>query len=172
MPILRRSRPEETLISPILFIWCGQTKYAPGSILLRGSHGTRRLSWTGFVLRKSDGIDMTRPKTPRFINNLPKINWFKPAGVRLQFLEEICLSLDEVEAIRLADLEGHYQEVVAEKMNVSRQTVGRILASAHKKIADALVLGKAIRLEGGEIVCQGNGYCCDKCQDDINSKCR
>ena len=90
----------------------------------------------------------------------------------MQFLEEINLTSDEVEAIRLADLEGRYQEVVAEKMNISRQTVGRILANAHKKIADALVTGKAIRLEGGEISCQGNGYCCDKCQGDIDLGCR
>ncbi len=124
------------------------------------------------MLWKRDGLNMTRPKSPRFITSLPKVNWFKPAGVQLRYLEEICLTLDEVESIRLADQEGGYQEVVAEKMNVSRQTVGRILASAHKKIADALVTGKAIRLEGGEINCQGNGYCCDKCQDDIDSDCR
>jgi predicted DNA-binding protein (UPF0251 family) len=108
---------------------------------------------------------MTRPKSPRSIKGIPKVCWFKPAGVRLQFLEEIVLSLDEVEAMRLADFEGFYQELVAEKMNISRQTVGRILSAAHKKIAEALVKGKAIRLEGGEIECQGDGYCCDKCQD-------
>ncbi len=59
--------------------------------------------------------------------------------------------MDEIEAIRLADLEGEYQEQVAKKMNVSRQTIGRILSSAHRKTAEALVQGKAIRLEGGQI---------------------
>lgn len=108
---------------------------------------------------------MTRPKSPRSINSNPKVSWFKPAGVRLEFLEEIELTLDEVEALRLADFEGKYQELVAEKMKISRQTVGRILATAHKKIAEALVMGKAIRLEGGEINCRGDGYCCDKCHD-------
>ena len=106
---------------------------------------------------------MTRPKSPRLINSIPRVSWFKPAGVKLQFLDEIELSLDEVEALRLADFEGHYQELVAEKMNISRQTVGRILTRAHKKIAEALVQGKAIRLEGGQIRCEGDGFCCDKC---------
>ena len=106
---------------------------------------------------------MTRPKTPRSVESTPKVSWFKPAGVKLIDLDEVVLTLDEVEALRLADLQGEYQELVAEKMNVSRQTVGRILTSAHKKIAEALVTGKAIRLEGGQVECQGDGYCCDKC---------
>ena len=92
---------------------------------------------------------MARPKTLRWIENIPEVTWFKPAGLQRRLLDEVSLTLDEIEAIRLADLESNYQEQVAEKMNVSRQTVGRILASAHKKIAEALVLGKAIRLEGG-----------------------
>lgn len=74
----------------------------------------------------------------------------------MRVLEEVSLTLDEIEAIRLADLEGMYQDQVAKKMNVSRQTVGRILASAHKKIAEALVLGKAIRMEGGSIQFKSN----------------
>jgi uncharacterized protein len=111
---------------------------------------------------------MTRPKSPRLINSVPKVSWFKPAGVQLQFLDEIELTLDEVEALRLADFEGNYQELVAEKMNVSRQTVGRILANARKKVAEALVQGKAIRLEGGLINCEGDGHCCDKC---LGKKC-
>jgi len=94
---------------------------------------------------------MARPKTLRWIENIPEVTWFKPAGLQRRLLDEVSLTLDEIEAIRLADLEAHYQEQVAEKMNVSRQTVGRILASAHKKIAEALVQGKAIRLEGGTI---------------------
>ncbi|MBU2513612.1 DUF134 domain-containing protein [bacterium] len=115
---------------------------------------------------------MTRPKSPRSVNGVPKVCWFKPAGVKLSDLDEIVLTLDEVEAIRLADLEGKYQELVAKKMNVSRQTVGRILATAHKKIADALVRGKAIRLEGGLVECKGDGGCCDKCQANIDSGCK
>ena len=64
-------------------------------------------------------------------------------------LEQVDLTFDEIEAIRLADLEGMYQEQAAESMNISRQTFGRIIDSAHKKIAEALVKGKALKIEGG-----------------------
>jgi predicted DNA-binding protein (UPF0251 family) len=66
-------------------------------------------------------------------------------------LEHVTLTVDELEAIRLADLQGLYHEQAAEKMNISRQTFGRILESAHKKIADVLVNGKALSIEGGPI---------------------
>jgi predicted DNA-binding protein (UPF0251 family) len=66
-------------------------------------------------------------------------------------LQQITLTVDEFEAIRLTDLEGLYQEQAAKKMNISRQTLGRILESAHKKIADALVNGKALLIEGGPV---------------------
>ncbi|MCP4753321.1 MAG: DUF134 domain-containing protein [Proteobacteria bacterium] len=106
---------------------------------------------------------MTRPKSLRSIENIPEVTWFKPSGVQMRFLEEVSLTLDEIEAIRLADLEGEYQEKVAKKMNISRQTVGRILSSAHKKIAEALVLGKAIRMEGGQVQVRTEGprFCGD-----------
>jgi predicted DNA-binding protein (UPF0251 family) len=66
-------------------------------------------------------------------------------------LEEINLTLDELESVRLADLEGLYQEDAAKKMNISRQTFGNIVDSAHKKIADALLNGKALKIEGGVV---------------------
>jgi predicted DNA-binding protein (UPF0251 family) len=66
-------------------------------------------------------------------------------------LEDVTVTVDELEAIRLADLEGLYQEEAAKKMDVSRQTFGRIVESAHRKIAEALVTGKALKIEGGEI---------------------
>ncbi len=108
---------------------------------------------------------MPRPIAPRKIETLPTITWFKPAGVPMKQLEEVVLTLDEVEAIRLADANGLYQEQVAEQMNVSRQTVGRILTSGRKKVAEALVLGKAIRLDGGTIYIGGGGAgrsCCGR----------
>jgi predicted DNA-binding protein (UPF0251 family) len=108
---------------------------------------------------------MPRPVTPREIENLPTAIWFKPAGVPLRELDEVVLTFDEIEALRLADAEGLYQEEVAEKMKVSRATIGRILASAHKKTAEALVQGKAIRVEGGSISIRGtaNGRpCCGR----------
>ncbi len=61
------------------------------------------------------------------------------------------MSLDEYEAIRLADLEGLYQEQAASRMNISRQTFGRIIESAHRKVADVLVNGKALKIEGGDV---------------------
>jgi uncharacterized protein len=66
-------------------------------------------------------------------------------------LVEIAMTLDEFEAVRLADLEGLYHEDAAEAMQVSRPTFGRIIESAHRKIADALVHGKALRMEGGPV---------------------
>jgi len=66
-------------------------------------------------------------------------------------LEEIILTVDEFEAIRLADFEGLYQEKAAKKMNISRQTFGRIIESGHKKVAEALMKGKALKIEGGYI---------------------
>ena len=82
---------------------------------------------------------------------MPQATFYKPRGVPLSALQHITLTVDELEAIRLADLQGLYQEQAAEKMNVSRQTFGRILESAHKKIADALVNGKALAIQGGSI---------------------
>jgi len=61
------------------------------------------------------------------------------------------MTLDEFEAIRLADLEALYQEQAAATMSVSRPTFSRIIESAHRKIADALVHGKALRMEGGPV---------------------
>jgi predicted DNA-binding protein (UPF0251 family) len=85
------------------------------------------------------------------VAQLPQTNYYKPRGIPLSVLEEVTLTVDEFEAIRLTDLEGLYQADAAEKMSVSRQTLGRILESAHKKIADALVNGKALLIKGGPI---------------------
>ena len=81
-------------------------------------------------------------------------------------LSEVALTVDELEAIRLADLEGMYQEQAAQKMNVSRQTFGRIVASAHRKVAEALVKGMALKIDGGKFEipslrtfrCEGCGH--------------
>jgi len=66
-------------------------------------------------------------------------------------LEEVNLALDELEAMRLADWEGLYQENAAKKMGISRQTFGNIINSAHKKIADVLLHAKALKIEGGVV---------------------
>lgn len=89
---------------------------------------------------------MPRSKCRRHIENEPDTTYFKPVGIPLRELNEISLELDELEAIRLADLEGMYQDKAADRMKVSRQTFGRIIGSAHKKIAEALINGKAIKI--------------------------
>lgn len=94
---------------------------------------------------------MPRPKKCRWISSHPGFSYFKPQGVPLRMLSQVCLEMDELEAIRLADLECLSQEEGAERMNVSRATFGRIVADGRKKVADALVHGKAIRIEGGEV---------------------
>jgi predicted DNA-binding protein (UPF0251 family) len=94
-------------------------------------------------------VGMSRPQKCRRVEFLPDVTYFKPAGVPLRDLEEVSMSIEEAEALRLKDLEGLEQEAGAEKMNVSRPTFQRILASARHKVADALLNGKAIRIDGG-----------------------
>lgn len=94
---------------------------------------------------------MARPKHCRRIEALPNCTLFKPAGIPARALTEIVLTVDEFEAVRLADHQGLYQEQAAGEMNVSRQTFGRIVASARKKVAQALVEGCVLRIEGGKI---------------------
>jgi len=98
---------------------------------------------------------MSRPRCLRRIGCVPGVTYFKPAGIPLRALEEVVVTLDEVESIRLADLEGMYQEKAAEQMKISRPTFSRLIESAHKKVAEALVKGKALRLEGGPIQMKG-----------------
>ena len=69
------------------------------------------------------------------------------------------MTLDEFEAIRLADLDGLYQEQAAAQMNVSRATFSRIIEAAHRKLADVLVHGKALRIEGGAVRVEGQRCC-------------
>jgi len=92
-------------------------------------------------------FNMPRPRLGRRIAFQPDVTYFKPAGIGVRFLEQVDLEIDELEAIRLFDAEGKPQEECAKKMEVSQPTFSRILSSARKKIADALVKGKAIRIE-------------------------
>ena len=90
-----------------------------------------------------------RPIKWRCVAFSPEITYFKPVGVPLQVLENVYLSVEEAEAIRLKDLEGLEQTECAERMKISRPTFHRILNSARHTLADALLNGKAIRIEGG-----------------------
>jgi len=92
---------------------------------------------------------VSRPFKCRRICFKPGVTYFKPAGVPLRFLEENCLSLEEAEAIRLRDLDHLEQVECATKMNISRATFQRVLASARQKVADSLLAGKALRIGGG-----------------------
>lgn len=94
---------------------------------------------------------MPRPRCRRTVGYLPSVTYFKPAGVRIADLEEVLIGHDELEAMRLKDLMGLPQEDAAREMNVSQPTFHRLLLSAHKKLADAVVIGKALKIEGGNI---------------------
>ena len=95
---------------------------------------------------------MPRTKCLRHIETQPHVTYYKPAGIPLRELTEIILDIDEFEAIRLSDLEGLYQNDAAEKMKISRQTFGRIITSAHQKIAEALIHGKAIKINTSTLI--------------------
>ena len=92
---------------------------------------------------------MPRPRCPRKIQHCPPVHYFKPAGIPLCQIEEIELGADELEAMRLADCEGLYNQDAAKCMGVSRQTFDRIICRAHQKTAQALVGGLALRIAKG-----------------------
>lgn len=96
---------------------------------------------------------MPRPKKPRFISAYPAIAAFVPRGMRVS--GEVFMSVEELEAIRLSDFEHLDQETAADLMEVSRHTYGRILANARSIVAEALVTGKALRVEGGNYEFRG-----------------
>jgi len=110
---------------------------------------------------------MPRPVSCRRVGGPPGFVLFKPAGVPSSRLTELVLGIDELEAIRLADVEGLYQEQAAKRMKVSRQTFGRIVSSARGKVAQALVQGMSVRIEGGEIEMAGRRtFQCSKCKHE------
>ncbi|MFW5788198.1 MAG: DUF134 domain-containing protein [Halanaerobiales bacterium] len=111
---------------------------------------------------------MPRPPKKRNIKNIPEIKFFKPAGIPMRNLSEVNLRMEEVEAIRLKDIKELTQQECSEKMNVSRPTFQRILTSARKKIAKALLKGKAIRFKGGDYKLVSGKYKCSNCGEIIN----
>mgnify|MGYP005857607387 CR=1 FL=1 len=113
---------------------------------------------------------MARPQKCRRVEFLPNATYFKPAGIPLRDLEEISISVEEAEAIRLKDLDGLEQEQGAEKMNISRPTFQRILSSARRKLADALLNGKAIKIEGGNYEFTAQNHFTQKILKEKNMK--
>jgi predicted DNA-binding protein (UPF0251 family) len=98
---------------------------------------------------------MPRPKKPRFVSGYPAITAFVPQGMRIT--GELFMSVEELEAIRLSDFEHLDQEMAANMMQVSRHTYGRILTAARSIVAEALVAGKALKIEGGTFEFRGMG---------------
>lgn len=101
---------------------------------------------------------MPRPIKRRRIHSHPRTGCFKPSGIPGNELEEVVMTFDELEAIRLADLEGLYHEAAAEHLGVSRQTFGNILKAAHAKVADCLVNARKLKIEGGVVECIGRRH--------------
>jgi len=106
---------------------------------------------------------LARPTKWRKIENIPTIPYFIPSDKDLPEVDKNILKLEELEAIRLKDLEGMEQEECAAKMEVSRPTFQRILISAREKIADSLINGKSILIEGGNFTLNICPVKCSNC---------
>lgn len=109
---------------------------------------------------------MPRPMICRRIGCRPAAELFKPAGIPASALEAIDLTMDELESLRLADLEGLYHEQAAERMGVSRQTFGNILESGRRKTADCLVNGRALKIQGGQYQMNERHFVCSGCKHE------
>ena len=111
---------------------------------------------------------MVRPQKSRLVDIDPRINYFKPRGVPMRELEQVQLTVDELESLRLADFLGMSHEEAGRQMAVSRATFGRIVEQARKTVADALIHGKAINVEGGNYErvdpSANRVFLCDSCQ--------
>ncbi len=106
-----------------------------------------------------------RPQKDRIVAFNPDVSYFKPRGIPLMDLEEVRLTVDECEALRLSDLLDLSHEDGGKQMGVSRATFGRILQNARRTVADALINGKAINIEGGnyKMTTQERIFECDGC---------
>ena len=103
---------------------------------------------------------LMRPKKEKRIKRMPEQNFFKPANIPQHKLEQINLTVVELEALRLRDKNGYTQQEAAQEMDVSRSTFQRLLASAHQKVAEALIAGKGIKINGGNYSLQAS---CSRC---------
>lgn len=116
---------------------------------------------------------MARPQKDRIVTCDPTISYFKPRGVPLRQMEEVRLTIDQMEALRLADLEGLSQQEAGLRMGVSRATFGRIIQQARKVVAEAIIKGKAILLEGGNYQVRNNQrwFACTDCNHQWDAGC-
>ncbi|MCK5742951.1 MAG: DUF134 domain-containing protein [Chlorobi bacterium] len=106
---------------------------------------------------------MPRPEKKRIVNNPPLYTEFKPLGVGGQFLEKVQLSLDEYEAFRLADQLGMAHAEASEEMEISRSTFTRLIEKSRKKIADFIINGKMLLIDGGNVHFRKNIIHCLEC---------
>ena len=108
---------------------------------------------------------MVRPRKDRLVAFNPGVSYFKPRGIPMIDLEEVGLTVDEREALRLADLNGLSHEEAGRAMGVSRATFGRIIQRARSVVADALINGKAIHIEGGsyKLIDGPRTFTCEGC---------
>jgi predicted DNA-binding protein (UPF0251 family) len=101
---------------------------------------------------------MARPRKRRRVCGLPEVNRFGPLDAPIGVSDNVIMTVDEYETIRLIDLEGLTQEECAEQMNIARSTVQGIYVDARRKLAEALVNGKVLLIEGGTyLLCDGSG---------------
>lgn len=121
-----------------------------------------------FAAENTTKKNMPRPKQCRKIGSPPLMKGFKPYGINISDSESVFMQYDEYETLRLLDYEGMLQEQAAEKMDVSRPTLTRIYENARKKIAKALIEGKSIQIEGGNVDFGRNWFRCRKCYKLIN----
>ena len=113
---------------------------------------------------------MPRPQNNRIINEPPIFNDFKPVGIRSYKLEKIELSLDEYEAIRLADHLNLNHEDAAKRMEISRPTFTRLIEKARQHLADFLINGKRLNVTGGKVHFKNNVIQCTDCKHIIKTK--
>ena len=110
---------------------------------------------------------MVRPRKNRIVAFDPDVSYFKPRGIPMIDLQEAHLTVDECEAIRLADLLNMSYEEAGEQMGVSRATFGRIVQRARRRVADAIINGKAINIDGGNysVINEKRIFMCRKCNN-------
>ena len=116
---------------------------------------------------------MVRPRKDRFVAFNPHVSYFKPRGIPMLALDEVILTVDEREAIRLSDLLGLSHAEAGKQMGVSRATFGRIIQRARQVVADALIHGKAINVEGGnyQITEEMRQFACRDCDFKWQEPC-
>lgn len=106
---------------------------------------------------------MARPQDNRIVHEPPLFTEFKPLGIKGQDLEQVQLTLDEYEAFRLADFNGLSHAEAADEMEISRSTFTRLIEKARKKIADFMITGKLLSIEGGTVHFRNNIIRCQSC---------